>query len=103
MLFDNEEERLEFHKANSIMQALAGAFEALCFSYGIQVRLYELRNENNAILKVPLKPEALTELECIMNNNYPRIDKIPSAHVIDLDNGLISIYGVSGKDLSTLV
>lgn len=102
MIFDNEEERLAYHKTNEIMQALALALEGLCFSYGQQMRLHKIINQHSVVFRISLGPEALTELEGHMNTRYPRTDGLPSCMVLDLDQGLVSVYGRSGKDLTTL-
>ncbi len=102
MIFANEEIRIEFHKANTMMQMLAQTFESMCFSYGVQVKVINVLDEHSALLEANLKPEFITDVLVRFNAMYGRIEADPSLHLLEQDDNLFIIHGDVGSNLKNL-
>lgn len=104
MLFADESTRLEFHKANTMMQMLAQAFESMCFHYAVQVKIMSVLDENSALVEAKLSDDVILDVLGRFNNLYGRVENDPSLHWLDEGEGdfLFIIHGDEGANLKNL-
>lgn len=103
MNFVDEETRLEFHKANTLMQMLAQAFETHCFGFGVQVTVIELLDEYSAVLGAALDNDAALAVLANFNSLYGRTEGDATLHLLSAEDDLWLIHGDLGKSLKHLI
>lgn len=102
MIFKDEEQRLEFHSANSILQMLVHNFESLCFEHGVQVELIEFVSAYAVTVHAGLRDEAALFIVELFNARYPRQDKQETLSLVDLELGIFQVFADYSRNFKDL-
>ena len=103
MIFADEETEHAYDKSNKFMQALVSSFEAMCFEYGEEMIVIELKSDYCVVLGCDLSYDVSYHLHERFNALYRRQDvRYETLSLIDPELGIWNIYADSGKNLINL-
>lgn len=103
MLFETEEDRILYHKSNTVLQTIVQIFEDHCYLYHKQVQFIGLLNDAQALVGIAdIDPEVMTEIEDKMNRQFSRKDPFVTCMVDNLDLGTFILYARHTHDFVQL-
>lgn len=102
MIFKDEEQRLEFHSANSILQILVHDFESLCFEHGVQVELVEFVSAYAVTVHAGLRDEAALFLVDMFNDRYARHGGQQTLSLVNLELGIFQLHADYARNFKAL-